>query len=100
PLCIAPADAGPELKRIRNDTLIGMGFSTLVSVAIVFATAATLHVRGITDIETSAQAAEALRPLAGNLASLLFAIGVIGTGMLAVPVLAGSAAYEHTAMLR
>ena len=98
PLCITPKEAGPELKRIRDDTLIGMGFSTLVSVAIVFATAATLHANGVTNIESSAQAAEALRPLAGNLASLLFAIGIIGTGMLAVPVLAGSAAYALTEM--
>jgi Mn2+/Fe2+ NRAMP family transporter len=98
PLCITPKAAGPELKQIRTDTLIGMAFSTVVSVAIVFATAATLHANGITDVETSAQAAEALRPLAGNLASLLFAIGIIGTGLLAVPVLAGSAAYAMTEM--
>src|SRR6185369_13832196 len=71
PLCVTPSDAGPELKRIRDDTLIGMAFSTLVSVAIVFASAATLHASGIRNVETSAQAAEALRPLAGDLASLL-----------------------------
>jgi Mn2+/Fe2+ NRAMP family transporter len=98
PLCIVPADAGPALKAIRNDTLIGMAFSTIISVAIVFATAATLNAHGITDIETSAQAAQALRPVAGNLAYLLFAVGIIGTGMLAVPVLAGSAAYAMTEM--
>ena len=98
PLCVTPRSAGPELKQIRVDTLIGMAFSTLVSVAIVFATAATLHAHGITNVETSAQAAEALRPLAGDLASLLFAIGIIGTGLLAVPVLAGSAAYAMTEM--
>ena len=93
PLMKAPKDAGPELKRIRNDTLIGMAISTLVSVAIVFATAATLNAHGITNVESAAQAAEALRPIAGSSASLLFAIGIIGTGLLAVPVLAGSAAY-------
>jgi len=93
PLCIAPTSAGPELKDIRTDTLIGMAFSTVVSVAIVFATAATLNAHGITDIESSAQAAEALRPFAGDLASALFATGIIGTGLLAVPILAGSAAY-------
>ena len=96
PLCIAPKKAGAALKGIRNDTLIGMAFSTIISVAIVFATAATLNAHGITDIESSAQAAQALRPVAGDLAYLLFAIGIIGTGMLAVPVLAGSAAYAMT----
>ncbi|WP_309661724.1 divalent metal cation transporter [Sphingomonas sp.] len=98
PLCIAPRDAGPELKRIRIDTLIGMAFSTLVSLAIVFATAATLHASGVRDIATSSQAAEALRPIAGQFAFAMFAIGIIGTGLLAVPVLAGSAAYAVTEM--
>ena len=98
PLCITPKDAGPELKRIRIDTLTGMGFSSIVSLAIVFATAATLHANGVRDIETSAQAAEALRPIAGNFAFALFALGIIGTGLLAVPVLAGSAAYAVTEM--
>lgn len=98
PLCITPKDAGPELKRIRIDTLTGMAFSSIVSVAIVFATAATLHADGVRDIETSAQAAEALRPIAGNFAFALFALGIIGTGLLAVPVLAGSAAYAVTEM--
>lgn len=98
PLCITPREAGPELKRIRDDTLIGMAFSTIVSLAIVFATAATLNAHGVSDIQTSTQAAEALRPLAGKLAYLLFAIGIIGTGMLAVPILAGSVAYAITEM--
>lgn len=98
PLCITPKDAGPELKRIRIDTLTGMAFSSIVSLAIVFATAATLHANGVRDIETSAQAAEALRPIAGNFAFALFALGIIGTGLLAVPVLAGSAAYAVTEM--
>ncbi len=98
PLSITPKDAGPELKRIRVDTLTGMAFSSIVSLAIVFATAATLHANGVRDIETSAQAAEALRPIAGNFAFALFSLGIIGTGLLAVPVLAGSAAYAVTEM--
>jgi NRAMP (natural resistance-associated macrophage protein)-like metal ion transporter len=99
PLCITPREAGPELARIRADTLTGMAFSTIVSLAIVFATAATLHASGVRDITTSAQAAEALRPLAGRFAFAMFALGIIGTGLLAVPVLAGSAAYAVTEML-
>ena len=87
------------MKRIQFDTLTGMAFSTLVSLAIVYATASTLHVHGVTTIETSAQAAEALKPIAGRFAFLLFALGVIGTGLLAVPVLAGSAAYAVSEML-
>jgi NRAMP (natural resistance-associated macrophage protein)-like metal ion transporter len=98
PLCITPRSAGAELKRIRLDTLTGMAFSTIVSLAIVFATAATLHENGIRDIATSQQAAEALRPIAGQFAFAMFAIGIIGTGLLAVPVLAGSAAYAVTEM--
>lgn len=98
PLCLTPSSAGPELKRIRIDTLTGMAFSTLISLAIVFATAATLHANGVRDIETSAQAAEALRPIAGQFAFAMFAFGIIGTGLLAVPVLAGSAAYAVTEM--
>ncbi len=93
PLCISPRGAGAELARIRTDTLVGMGFSHLVAFFIIVATAATLHANGITGIASAAQAAEALRPIAGDLAFALFAIGVIGTGMLAVPILAGSAAY-------
>lgn len=99
PLCIAPRAAGPELARIRMDTLTGMAFSSIVSLAIVFATAATLNAHGVTDIETSAQAAEALRPIAGQFAFAMFALGIIGTGLLAVPVLAGSAAYAVTEMV-
>ncbi len=93
PLMISPRRAGAELRRIRTDTLVGMGFSHLVALFIVAATAATLHVHGIRDIGSAAQAAEALRPIAGNLAFAFFAIGIIGTGLLAVPILAGSAAY-------
>ena len=79
--------------RIRLDTYVGMGFSNLIALFIILATAATLNAHGMTDIETSSQAAEALKPIAGNFAFLLFALGIIGTGLLAVPVLAGSAAY-------
>lgn len=87
-----PQAAEPELARIRIDTLIGMGFSNLVALAIITATAATLHANGITQIQTSEQAAEALRPIAGFFAFGVFAAGIIGTGLLAVPVLAASAA--------
>ena len=93
PLYISHRRAGVELKRIRTDTLVGMGFSHLVARFIVIATAATLHANGVRDIESAAQAAEALRPIAGDFAFALFATGIIGTGLLAVPVLAGSAAY-------
>ena len=88
-----PEQGEAELERIEVDTLGGMAASNLVALAIVFATAATLHGAGITDIQTSAQAAEALRPIAGNQAAIVFALGIVGTGLLAVPVLAGSAAY-------
>ncbi len=98
PLCITPRAAGPELRRIRVDTLTGMAFSTIVSLAIVFATAATLNANGVHDIATSQQAAEALRPIAGQFAFAMFAVGIIGTGLLAVPVLAGSAAYAVSEM--
>ncbi len=93
PLCIAPREAGPELARIRTDTIIGMGVSNLIAIFIIFATAATLNASGVTEIQTSSQAAEALRPAAGVFTFALFAAGIIATGMLAVPVLAGSAAY-------
>ena len=87
------AVARGHLRRIKWDTYIGMGFSNLVAFFIILSAAATLNRAGITDIQTSSQAAEALRPLAGDFAFLLFSLGIIGTGMLAVPVLAGSAAY-------
>jgi len=93
PLIGAPAQAHAQFRRIKFDTYIGMTFSNLIAFCIMLTTAVTLHVAGITDIQTSAQAAEALRPLAGNFAFLLFAMGIIGTGLLAIPVLAGSAAY-------
>lgn len=82
-----------EMRRIRLDSWFGMFFSNIIAISIIVTTAATLHVAGITQIETAAQAAQALRPLAGDFAFALFAIGIIGTGLLAVPVLAGSAAY-------
>ena len=93
PLHVSPRGAGPELARIRTDTLVGMGFSHLTALFIIIATAATLHAHGVTQITSAAQAAEALRPIAGQFAFALFAVGIIGTGLLAVPVLAGSAAY-------
>jgi len=93
PLHASPRTAGAELRRIRVDTLVGMGFSHLVALAIMIATAATLHQKGITDIASAADAAVALRPIAGDAAFALFAMGIIGTGLLAVPILAGSAAY-------
>lgn len=93
PLNNAPQQAAENFRRIRLDTLIGMGFSNLVAFFIMLTTALTLHEHGISDIQTSAQAASALRPIAGEFAFLLFSAGIIGTGLLAVPVLAGSAAY-------
>ncbi|WP_031359398.1 NRAMP family divalent metal transporter [Caballeronia sordidicola] len=89
----APEQGPQALHRIEVDTLAGMGLSNLVALAILATTAATLHAGGIVDIETSAQAAQALRPIAGPFAALFFTVGLIGTGLLAVPVLAGSAAY-------
>jgi len=88
-----PAVAKTELGRIRMDTLVGMGFSNVVAICIMLAAAATLHAQGIDHIETSAQAAEALKPVAGEFAFVVFAVGIIGTGLLSVPVLAGSTAY-------
>ena len=93
PLERAPEQAKSEFRRIRWDTYIGMGFSNLVALFIIFSTAATLHAHGVTDIQTSSQAAQALRPIAGPFVFLIFAAGIIGTGLLAVPVLAGSAAF-------
>lgn len=95
-----PKDAPIQLGRIKVDTFVGMGFSNLVAYFIILTTAVTLGAHGITTIQTSAQAAEALRPVAGEFAFLLFALGIIGTGMLAVPVLAGSAAYAVTESFR
>jgi NRAMP (natural resistance-associated macrophage protein)-like metal ion transporter len=93
PLHNHPEQAARQLARIKLDTYIGMGFSNLIAFFIMLTTAATLHAHGVTDIQTSAQAAEALRPIAGRFAFLLFSMGIVGTGLLAVPVLAGSAAF-------
>jgi Mn2+/Fe2+ NRAMP family transporter len=93
PLLRRPGQAADAFARIRLDTYVGMAFSNLVALAIIITTAATLHAAGITNIETSAQAAEALKPLAGPFAFTIFTLGIVGTGLLSVPVLAGSAAY-------
>jgi Mn2+/Fe2+ NRAMP family transporter len=93
PLKDAPNQARASFLRIKIDTYFGMGFSNLVAFFIMLTAATTLHIHGVTNIETSAQAASALRPIAGEFAFLLFAAGIVGTGLLAVPVLAGSAAY-------
>jgi NRAMP (natural resistance-associated macrophage protein)-like metal ion transporter len=93
PLKQNPSSAPKEFRRIRLDTLIGMAFSNLIALSIIITTAATLHAQGKTDIQSSAQAAAALRPIAGPLAEFIFALGIIGTGLLAIPVLAGSTAY-------
>jgi len=93
PLIMAPSEGQSQLQRIRVDTYSGMAFSNLVAWFIILTTAATLHAHGLTNIATATQAAEALRPIAGPFAFALFALGIIGTGLLAVPVLAGSAAY-------
>ncbi len=93
PLAQAPEQAREEIRRIEIDTYFGMGISNLVALFIIVTTAATLNVHGITDIKSSADAAQALRPLAGDFAFAVFAAGIIGTGLLALPVLAGSAAY-------
>jgi len=88
-----PQYAAEHLSRIKADTYVGMIFSNMIALCIVIATAVTLNQHGITDIQTSSQAAEALRPVAGEFAFAVFALGIVGTGLLAVPVLAGSAAY-------
>ena len=93
PLRRAPIQGPIALARIQLDTLIGMGFSNLVALAIMITAASTLHVAGIHEIDSAAQAAQALRPIAGNFAFAVFALGIIGTGLLSIPVLAGSAAY-------
>ncbi len=93
PLIRAPEQAKPEFYRIRIDTYLGMALSNIVALCIVITTAATLHAHGHTDIQTSAEAAEALRAVAGRFTFIIFAAGIIGTGMLTLPVLAGSAAY-------
>ena len=100
PLKCAPEEGREELKRIELDTLAGMAASNLVALAIILTAAATLNANGVTDIRTSADAAAALEPIAGDYASTVFALGIVGTGLLAVPVLAGSAAYALGEALR
>jgi Mn2+/Fe2+ NRAMP family transporter len=92
-LHLHPEYVAEHLARIQQDTFIGMIFSNLIAICIVIATAVTLNMQGVTEIQTSAQAALALKPVAGEFAFIVFALGIIGTGLLAVPVLAGSAAY-------
>lgn len=93
PLVDAPEQGPAAIRRIRIDTYIGMALSNIVGLAIMITTAATLNAHGITNIESSSQAAQALQPVAGKFAFLVFTLGIIGTGLLAVPVLSGSAAY-------
>jgi Mn2+/Fe2+ NRAMP family transporter len=93
PLKSSPRSAKSQFRRMRFDTIAGMAFSNIISITIILATAATLHASGVTQINTASEAAEALRPIAGRFAFLLFAVGIVGTGLLAVPVLAGSAAF-------
>ena len=100
PLKHAPGQAMAQLDKMRGDTYLGMAFSNVIAFFIILDTAAVLHAHGITDIQTGAQAAEALRPLAGELAFLLFSMGIIGTGLIAVPVLAGSSAYALAETLK
>ena len=93
PLRRAPQQAKSELKRIRVDTYVGMAFSNLIAFFIILTAAVTLNQHGVKDINTATQAAQALQPIAGKFAFLLFSMGIIGTGMLAIPVLAGCSAY-------
>lgn len=95
-----PSQAAAHLRRIKIDTYVGMGFSNLIAFFIMLAAAATLYEHGVRNIETSVQAAQALRPIAGDFAFALFTLGIVGTGLLAVPVLAGSAGYAVAEALR
>src|SRR5262249_22070230 len=93
PLKKAPKQADVQLGRMVPDTWAGMAVSNIIGFFVILTAAAVFNAHGVTNISTTTQAAEALRPAAGRLAYLLFALGIIGTGLLAVPVLAGSAAY-------
>jgi NRAMP (natural resistance-associated macrophage protein)-like metal ion transporter len=93
PLIKSPKQGPDAISRIKSDTYVGMALSNLVGLAIMVTTAATLHTAGITNIQTSSQAAQALKPVAGEFAFAIFSLGIVGTGLLAVPALAGSAAY-------
>src|SRR6201981_4204778 len=100
PLKKVPQETPDQFKRIKIDTYIGMAFSNLIAYFIILTVAVTLHAHGKTNIDSAAQAAEALRPIAGPFASLLFSLGIVGTGLLALPVLGGSAAYAVGEALR
>jgi NRAMP (natural resistance-associated macrophage protein)-like metal ion transporter len=100
PLISAPMQAPAEFARMSTDTYVGMGISNLVAFFIILTTAITLHAHGTKNIDTAAQAATALRPIAGHFAFTVFSLGIIGTGLLAVPVLAGSAAYGVAEAMR
>uniref|UniRef100_A0A9E7ZXD6 Divalent metal cation transporter n=1 Tax=Bosea sp. NBC_00436 TaxID=2969620 RepID=A0A9E7ZXD6_9HYPH len=93
PLVEHPEQAEPARERIQLDTIIGMAISNVIALAIVTTTASTLNPAGLTNIQSSVDAAKALEPIAGSFAKIIFAVGILGTGILAVPVLAGSAAY-------
>jgi Mn2+/Fe2+ NRAMP family transporter len=93
PLREHPGDAAPQINRIEFDTWFGMAYSNLVALAIMVGCAATLHAHGVTTINTAEEAASALEPIAGPFARTVFACGIIGTGLLAIPTLAGSLAY-------
>ncbi|MDP9607270.1 UNVERIFIED_ORG: NRAMP (natural resistance-associated macrophage protein)-like metal ion transporter [Variovorax paradoxus] len=95
----APQQVPAQLSRMKMDTWVGMGFSNAIAFFMIVAAAATLHANGQTHIETTTQAAQALKPIAGDAAFLLFGLGVVGTGLLALPVLAGSAAYALASLL-
>ena len=100
PLRAAPQQGSRQIRRMTIDTVIGMGFSNLIAFFIMLTAAATLHEHGLTNVESSVQAAEALRPIAGKFAFLLFSMGIIGTGLLAIPVLAGSSAFAMAETFR
>lgn len=100
PLKHAVGQAERNFNRIKLDTVLGMGVSNIIAFFIMLTTAVTLHAHGITDVQSSSQAATALKPVAGKFAFALFSLGIIGTGMLAVPILAGSAAYAVAGALR
>ncbi len=100
PLKFAPEQGREQLSRIEADTWFGMAVSNIVAFFVMLAAAVVFHARGVTGIQTTAQAAEALRPVAGAFAQLLFSLGIVGTGLLAVPVLAGSAAFAVGEALR
>ena len=100
PLRVAPDQAAYQIPRIRLDTYIGMGFSQIVAFFIILGVAVTLHMHNVTDIDSAEKAASALKPVAGESAFVLFALGIIGTGLLAVPVLAGSTAFAVGETLR